>query len=253
MDPTTLINHPVPVRNLILEIPQRLLSTLVTRYDKAYQPRELTVTSLTPAAITISYLQPLREVYYNPIPRSATIPFNPPLPPIPKSGNDKDAYEWEKLCAERLKQMEEESERINDDRSDIVVTRYLPPNQLGGFFSIAWFAVLTVIIGLWIAHGAEIPYIGAFLAEKVFNEEWKFNATTLVHAGILVKKSRDVFNLLEKLRRHGVDKRRGIWLCWVVDVALEGWRCTKRFDEEVARVGRAMAAEQKGGESRKAK
>jgi hypothetical protein len=69
----------------------------------------------------------------------------------------------------------------------------------------------------------------------------------------LVKKCRDVVNLAGRLRVHGVDRRRGVWALWLVNVALEGWRCAQRFEGEVRRVGRGLAEEKVKGESRKGK
>lgn len=206
------------------------------------------VTSLTPKAITISYQQPLREIWANPIPRTATIDFTPPLSAIPKdSAPEPEQYAWESACAARLREMEAESIRINEGRSDIIVSRYLGPDQIGGWLQILQFLVLTVLILV------QIKYQPAVL-EALFEPEWKFNATVLLHAGMLVKKSRDLMNMNNKLRKHQVDKApggkwMGPWIKWMVTAALEGWRCTKRFEEEVARVGREMAT----AENRKGK
>lgn len=140
--------------------------------------------------------------------------------------------------------MEAESIRINEGRSDIIVTRYLPPNQLQGWLAILQFLALTALIFIQIQYKPEI-------LEVLFEPEWKFNATVIVHAGILVKKSRDLMNMNDKLRKHQVDKApvgkwMGPWIKWMVTAALEGWRCTKRFEDEVARVGRGMAMAEKG-------
>lgn len=105
--------------------------------------------------------------------------------------------------------------------------------------SIFQFIALTGLIFV------QLRYKPAML-EVLFEPEWKFNATVLVHAGILVKKSRDMMNMNDKLRKHQVDKLPGNkwfgpWIAWIVTAALEGWRCSQRFEDEVARVGREMA------------
>jgi len=254
IDPTALLAHPLPVRNLILQIPPRILTPLLTHHAQAFEPQGAVVTSITPTRITIDYLQPLREVWYNPIPRTATIPFTPPLPPLPANAADEQAnFDWEEACATRLKEMSTASEKVIDNRSDIVVTRYLPPTSPGSFFAMGWFVALSFVIALWIFRGREAPYVGGFLADKVWNVDWKFDVTAVVHAGILVKKCRDVVNLAGRLRVHGVDRRRGVWALWLVNVALEGWRCAQRFEGEVRRVGRGLAEEKVKGESRKGK
>lgn len=141
--------------------------------------------------------------------------------------------------------MEEEATRRNEGRSDIVVTRYLLPDHYMGWLSILQFVALTVLIFVQIKYQPEVLKI-------LFEPEWKFNAAVLVHAAILVKKSRDVMNMNDKLRKHQVDKLpgwkyAGPWMKWLITCAFEGWRCAKRFEEEAARVGREMAAKEKKG------
>ncbi|RPA94679.1 hypothetical protein L873DRAFT_1400827 [Choiromyces venosus 120613-1] len=255
IDPTTLLSHPIPVRNLILQIPPGILTPLLTHHAQAFEPQDAIVSSITPEGLTVTYLQPLREAWYNPIPRSAFIPFTPPLPPLPPpaSASESENFEWEEICAGRLREMSCESGKVIDDRSDIIVRRYLPPTSVGSFFAMGWFVALSGLIILWIFRGREAAYVGPFLADHVWNAQWKFDVTAFVHAGILVKKCRDVVNLAGRLRVHGVDRRRGVWALWLVNVALEGWRCAQRFEAEVRRVGRGMAEEKVKGESRKGK
>ncbi|KAL7268418.1 hypothetical protein RUND412_008961 [Rhizina undulata] len=249
MDPT-ILHHPTPVRNLILQIPVPLLQTLLTHHAYAFQPQEPHIESLTPDSLKISYLQPVREIWYNPLPLTFTIPFDPPLPPLPLDAeeNEHSAYRWEKVVADRLKEMEAESTRINQGRSEIVVTRYIPPFGRRGFLAIALFVVLTGAIVCWLVGGRDAPVLGMLLG-TVFKEEWRFNAAVLVHCGILVRKSREVVKMGERLRRHQVGDRR-VWLWWMVMAGLEGWRCAKRFEEEVERVGREIAVKKLKGKSK---
>lgn len=246
MDPTTLIQHPIPVRNIILQLPPAYLSSLLTFHDGAFQPLNPIVTKITPKSMTVTYSQPLREPWANPLPRTATIAFTPQLPPIPSdSASEEVQYEWETACAARIREMEEEATRRNEGRSDIVVTRYLLPDHYMGWLSILQFVALTVLIFVQIKYQPEVLKI-------LFEPEWKFNAAVLVHAAILVKKSRDVMNMNDKLRKHQVDKLpgwkyTGPWMKWLITCAFEGWRCAKRFEEEAARVGREMAAKEKKG------
>ncbi|KAF8470764.1 hypothetical protein BDZ91DRAFT_718936 [Kalaharituber pfeilii] len=257
-DPEAMLHHPLPVRNLIPQIPQTLLSTLLTHYARAYTPKDITVTSLTPQSISLSYLQPVEDIVFKPVPRSATIPFNPPLPPIPIEAhtNTDAAYKWESECANRLKEMEAEARKILEGRSDIVVERYLPPHTIASFLTMFQFIGLTMFIYYWLRYGEDMPYIGGFVARKIFNKEWKFNLTVFFHAAILVKRWGDVLGMAKKLRKHQVDinKRgrvRGPWVKWLINAFFEGWRCEARFDEEVARVGRLTA--EKGEEPKKRK
>lgn len=240
MDPTTLLQHPIPVRNIIMQIPPSLLNSLLTHHAQAFQPVKPIVTSLTPDAITVSYQQPFREVWANPAPRTAKINFTPPLPALPRSSApEPEQYAWESACALRLREMEAESTRINEGRSDIIVSRYLPPNKLYGWLGILQFVGLTLLIIV------QLRFQPAVL-QVLFEPEWKFNGTVILHAGILVKKSRDIMNMNDKLRKHQVDKAaggkwRGPWIMWMITTGFEGWRCAERFDNEVARVGRGLA------------
>lgn len=240
MDPTTLLQHSVPVRNMIMQIPPSILNALLTHHAQAFQPIKPIVTNLTPDAITISYQQPLREAWANPVPRTATIEFVPPLPALPgSSALEPEQYAWESACALRLREMETESTRINEGRSDIIVSRYLLPDKLYSWLSILQFIGLTALIFV------QLRFQPAVL-QVLFEPEWKLNATVIIHAGILVKKSRDLMNLSDKLRKHHVDKAaggkwRGPWIMWMITAGFEGWRCTERFEGEVARVGRGLA------------
>ncbi|KAF8425284.1 hypothetical protein EV426DRAFT_573503 [Tirmania nivea] len=261
-DPT-LLHHPLPVRNLIPQIPQSLLATLLTHHVAAYTPKEIKVTFITPEAISLSYLQPVEDIAFAPVPRSTTIKFRPPLPAIPsqqKCDEDKNAaYEWESTCATRLKEMEAEATKILDGRSDIVVQRYIPPNNIASLFTIFQFLFLPWLIYVWLRFGEDMPYIGGFIATKMFNKEWKFNMTVCFHAAVLVKRWADVLQMAKKLRKHGVDLHKrgrvmGPWVWWLISSFLEGWRCEKRFDQEVARLGRVKAEAQEGeGETKKKK
>ena len=188
--------------------------------------------------------------------RSCTIKFTPPLPAIPKDtpANEDKSYEWEKICADRLKEMEKSAKRTLEGRSTIVVVNYVPPNDVASFLAIAQFVLLTILIVVWLQMGENIPFIGTFLAEKIFEKEWKFNAMVLFHAAILVKRWSDVLTMAKKLKKHNVERLKwalGPWLYWLVTAFFEGWRALQRFDEEVARVGRQMA--EKGGEDSKKK
>lgn len=248
MDPLTLLDKPLPVRNLILHIPKTLLATLLTYHARAYQPRGSAVTSITPQSITITYLQPPRDLRHTPIPCTVVIPFTPALPDIPHASSSKQAqYEWECACANRLKEMETVAVERIASRGDavVVVDRYLPPRTMASFLSIAWFVVLSALMAVWALRGERAPLVGWWLNE-VFGRghaRWKFEVAAVVHAGIVVKKAGDVRKMAVMLKRHGVHRKRGVWLCWLVDVALEGWRCARRFEGEVARVGRGMAVE----------
>ncbi|KAF8433174.1 hypothetical protein BGX38DRAFT_1223350 [Terfezia claveryi] len=245
-DPT-LLHHPLSVRSLIPQIPQTLLATLLTHHVSAYTPKEIKVTEITAQAISLSYLQP----------------FTPPLPTIPsqkKCDEDKSAaYEWESACATRLKMMEAEATKILDGRSDIVVQRYIPPKNFASFFTIFQFLFLTWLIYVWLKFGEDMPYIGEFFAAQVFNKEWRFNMTVCFHAAVLVKRWGDVLQMAKKLRKYGVDLHKrgrvmGPWVWWLITSFFEGWRCEKRFDQEVARLGRLKAEAKEGkGETKKKK
>jgi len=261
-DPT-LLHHPLPVRNLIPQIPQTLLATLLTHHVAAYTPKNIKITAITPEAISLSYLQPVEDIGFAPVPRSTKIKFIPPLPAIPsqkKCNEDENAaYEWESGCAARLKEMEAEATKVLDGRSDIVVQRYIPPNNIASFITIFQFLFLTLLIYTWLRFGKDTPYIGEFFATKVFNKEWKFNMAVFFHAAVLVKRWGDVLNMAKKLRKHGVDLHKrgrvmGPWVWWLISSFLEGWRCEKRFDQEVARLGRSKAEAKDGeGETKKKK
>ena len=123
--------------------------------------------------------------------------------------------------------------------------------------SIAQLLLLTIVIVMYVAWAEETPVIGGFL-DKVFNKEWKFNAVAIFHTAILVKRWGNVLYLAKKLRKHQVDisgkgRIRGPWLLWLVNAFLEGWRCERRFDEEVERVGRKWAEQQEATGPRGAK
>lgn len=246
----TLLHLPLPVRSLIPQIPQTLLATLLTHHVSAYTPKEIKVTAITPEAISLSYLQPVEDIAFAPVPRRTSIKFTPPLPTIPsqkKCDEDKNAaYQWESTCTVRLKVMEAEAIKILDGRSDIVVQRYIPPNNFASFFTIFQFLFLTWLIYVWLRFGEDTPYIGELFATKVFNKEWKFNMAVCFHAAVLVKRWGDVLQMAKKLRKHGVDlhkrgKAMGPWVWWLISSFLEGWRCERRFDREVARLGRLKA------------
>ncbi|KAI5803439.1 hypothetical protein DFH27DRAFT_610487 [Peziza echinospora] len=261
-----LMKHPAHLRAFITQIPQTLLSTLLTHHIAAYQPKSIIITSLKPSGLSVSYLQPVEDICFAPVPRSATIPFRPELSPIPAEDAPRsEVFTWEEECAARLRDMESAALTILEGRSDIAVLRYVPPTSPASYLAAAQFVLLSVFIVMWIFRGRDLPFVGPFIADNIFNVEWKFNATAIFHAAILVKRWGDVLSMAKKLRLYNVDKlgvgkvggarMRGPWIQWIVTAFFEGWRCERRFDEEVARVGRAMAAEQdsKSEEAKKTK
>lgn len=236
------------IRRLTAEIPKDLLKTLVTHHNEAYDPKELTVGELTPHHIRIDYLQPYREIYFNPFATSYTLKFEPPLEPLPKGKESDNGFEelcwtWEHACSARLKEMEKAAEEgiVLKDRADIQVTRFVWPQDWNSWRSLSFFLLLTLLIVTWLAGGEETPFVGPLLAKHVFNSRKRLDYAVMGHTIIILKKASDVLKMREDLRLYRVDllpegRFRGPWLSWMIACALEGGKARDRLKAEAERV-----------------
>ncbi|RPA85378.1 hypothetical protein BJ508DRAFT_412160 [Ascobolus immersus RN42] len=240
-------NH-LAIRRLTDEIPKSLLKTLVTHHNNAYDPKEPTVGELTPTHIRIDYLQPYREVYYNPFPTSHTLQFEPPLEPLPQgkegdNGFDELCWTWEHACSERLKEMEKVAAEgiVLKDRADIQVTRFVWPSDWNSWRALSFFLILTGIIVIWIVGGEDTPFVGPLLANYVFTTRKRLDYAVMAHTIIILKKANDVLKMREDLRNYRVDllpegRFRGPWLTWLIACALEGPKARERLAKEAERL-----------------
>lgn len=144
--------------------------------------------------------------------------------------------------------MEPASDTAQAPRGDNpLVSRYIYPDRASSFLTMFQFLAISWLIYAWLRHGPDMPLIGGFVAHSLFDREWKFNMAVFFHAAILVKRWVDVLAMAKKLKAHRRRCRQtsigtGPSVLWLVSAFLEGWRCERRFDEEVARL-RAMGTQ----------
>ena len=143
-----------------------------------------------------------------------------------------------------------------------LVVRYLYPNSASSFLAMLQFLSVTWLIYAWLRYGPDMPLIGGFVARSLFDLEWKFNLAVFFHTAILVKRWVDVIAMAKKLRAYRRQTSAGVRggtvdrsVLWLVSAFLEGWRCERRFDEEVVRLRTAGTGETKNelGTSKKNK
>ena len=130
------------------------------------------------------------------------------------------------------------------DTDNPLVVRYLFPDTASSFFAMFQFLSVTWLIYAWLRHGPDMPLIGGFVADRLFDLEWKFHLAVFFHAAILIKRWVDVIAMAKKLRAHRCQAGTGSVL-WLVSAFFEGWRCERRFDEEVVRLRTAGTEETK--------
>jgi hypothetical protein len=215
---------------LAAAVPAETLTKLLSQHSEASNPKDMRIIATTPNSVSIFYLQPVREYWYHPLKQTVTIRIAPNLPAY--SGN---ADEWVKEVADRLSQFASVEETP--------VRAYLPPKHWGDWMGVAIFMGFTLLI---VAHLLSVPLV----AQWVFTTEKRFNIAVAVHCGVLVKRSRDVRELGELLRKHWKGGRAPR-LQWVMSGWIEGWRAVARFRREAARVNLEIAARE--GEKRDSK
>ncbi|KAI5777555.1 hypothetical protein EDC01DRAFT_778755 [Geopyxis carbonaria] len=214
-------------------VPQDMLKKLLERRTSASKPREPKIEATSATAITVHYLQPVREYWWNPIPQRVTLTVGA-IPPQPAPGT------YEKWVAAVSALVVDAAERADSEP----VTVYLRPETRGDWFGIAVFAMFTGAIVAWIfgVRGA--------LEQWVFTSEMRFNMAVLAHAGVLVKRSRDVRRLGTLMDEHWRGGKIGR-LVWSLSAWVEGWRAVGRFMAEIERVRLENAVKDVEGKGKK--
>lgn len=143
-----------------------------------------------------------------------------------------------------------ETSRKQTDRDSPLIVRYIYPDSASSFLAMFQFLSVTGLIYAWLRHGPDMPLVGGFVAHSLFDQEWKFHMAVFFHAAILVKRWMDVIAMAKKLRTHRRQtntggRAMGPSVLWLVSAFLEGWRCERRFDEEVVRLRTASTEETK--------
>ena len=136
-----------------------------------------------------------------------------------------------KEARERLVQLDKDALTVLG-RSDITITRYVPPWAPG--FHFIHLLNFTACLLTWIAFSRKANFqSGSYLYDNVLVSFPGFTAFCLGIQPLLVPimfaiHATEAVFMARKLRRHGVTPLDGVWLAWVASAFNEGWTSFRR-------------------------
>ena len=199
---------------LTAAVPAATVATILERYADAHKPQECRIIAVVPNAISVTYLQPVREYWYKPLNQTQTVLVYPALPAV-----GADTARWIADVAARL-------ERFAETKA-VPVAVFLPPRHWTELGALAFFLGFSLLIAGYLA-GASL------VVDYIFTSERRFNIAMAVHCGVIVKRSRDYNDLSDLLAAHWKGSPRDRFL-WVMCTWIEGWRAVSRFKAEATR------------------
>ncbi|TGZ84660.1 hypothetical protein EX30DRAFT_337158 [Ascodesmis nigricans] len=231
-------------------IPQKHLSTLLELRTTALNPQNAKLTHLSSTMVSITFDQPVRQYWFNPIPQIAHITLRDLPSPLPKTssfvensqthsitittadGQEETKMQFPPPTRDEILWAKQVAKAVDDAAHNVhatKITHYAPPASVIELLGVVVFLAFTLCIVAWIMG------VRGALEKYVFKTEGRFNMAVIVHAVVLVKRSKDAKRVGELMRAHWKGGYLG-WLAWMISAWIEGWRTVGRVLREVEKV-----------------